>query len=230
MDRHFLNAYVTLLIRTCHRRGIHAMGGMAAQIPIKSDPLANAAALQKVREDKLREVMAGHDGTWVAHPGLVPIAKDVFDAHMPTPNQIHTHAADATVTAEDLLSVPDGPITEKGLRTNINVGMLYLESWLRGNGCVPIYNLMEDAATAEISRSQVWQWIRHGATLDDGRVVNRDLVQRTIAEELRSIRENIGEDTYWSGRFDTAAKLFEHMMTSDDFPEFMPLVAYGYID
>ncbi len=230
MDRHFLSSYVALLIRTCHHRGIHAMGGMAAQIPIKSDPLANAAALQKVRDDKLREVKAGHDGTWVAHPGLVPIAKEIFDAHMPTPNQIHTVPRDVSVTASDLLTVPQGAITEKGLRTNINVGMLYLESWLRGNGCVPIYNLMEDAATAEISRSQVWQWIRHGAKLDDGRVVDRELVRRTIGEELQTIRENIGDETYRSGRFDTAARLFERMMTSDDFPEFMPLVAYGYID
>jgi malate synthase len=230
MDRHFLNSYVELLIKTCHRRGIHAMGGMAAQIPIKSDPLANAAALQKVRDDKLREVKAGHDGTWVAHPGLVPVAKEIFDAHMDTPNQIHKSPNGLTISAEDLLSVPDGDITEAGLRHNINVGILYLEAWLGGNGCVPIYNLMEDAATAEISRSQVWQWVHHRASLSNGRLVTRELVQQTISQELQNIRENIGDERYQSSRFDTAACLFEQMMTSDDFPEFMPLVAYGHLD
>src|SRR6266581_9625944 len=158
MDRHFLKSYVDLLIRTCHRRRAHAMGGMAAQIPIKNDPAANEAALEKVRQDKLREVRAGHDGTWVAHPGLVPVAAHVFDASMPGPNQLHVTREDVRVTASDLLTVPEGDITEAGLRTNVDVGIQYLESWLRGSGCVPIYNLMEDAATAEISRSQVWQW------------------------------------------------------------------------
>src|SRR5213080_3560106 len=171
MDRHFLKSYVDLLIHTCHRRRAHAMGGMAAQIPIKHDPVANEAALEKVRQDKLREVRAGHDGTWVAHPGLVPVAAQVFDASMPGPNQLHVARDDVRVTASDLLAVPEGEITEAGLRTNVDVGIQYLESWLRGSGCVPIYNLMEDAATAEISRSQVWQWMRHGARLADGRQV-----------------------------------------------------------
>src|SRR2546425_10425441 len=175
MDRHFLNSYVQLLIKTCHRRGIHAMGGMAAQIPIKSDPAANEKALDKVRQDKLREVKAGHDGTWVAHPGLVPIAKAIFDEYMKTPNQIHVKREEVSVSAKDLLAVPTGEITEAGLRLNINVGLQYLEAWLRGNGCVPIYNLMEDAATAEISRAQVWQWVRHKARLADGRVIGKEL-------------------------------------------------------
>src|SRR3989441_6511819 len=175
MDRPFLNSYVQLLIKTCHRRGIHAMGGMAAQIPIKNDPAANEKALDKVRQDKLREVKAGHDGTWVAHPGLVPIAKAIFDEYMKTPNQIHVKREEVSVSAKDLLAVPTGEITEAGLRLNINVGLQYLEAWLRGNGCVPIYNLMEDAATAEISRAQVWQWVRHKARLADGRVIGKEL-------------------------------------------------------
>ena len=163
MEKHFLKSYVELLIQTCHRRGIHAMGGMAAQIPIKSDRVANEKALEKVRQDKLREVNAGHDGTWVAHPGLVPIAKEVFDACMKEANQIGRSHEQVQVEAKDLLAVTEGKITEEGLRWNIDVGLQYLESWLRGSGCVPIYNLMEDAATAEICRSQVWQWVKHGA-------------------------------------------------------------------
>ncbi|MGH7751916.1 MAG: malate synthase A, partial [Gemmatimonadales bacterium] len=158
MDKPSLKAYTELVIHTCHRRGIHAMGGMAAQIPIKGDAAANDRALAKVRADKLREVSAGHDGTWVAHPALVPIAQEIFDAHMPGPNQIHVKRARVSATARDLLQVPEGTITEPGLRTNVDVGIQYLEAWLRGVGCVPIYNLMEDAATAEISRTQVWQW------------------------------------------------------------------------
>ena len=163
MDRHFLHSYVQLLIKTCHRRGIHAMGGMAAQIPIKNDPAANEQALEKVRQDKLREVRAGHDGTWVAHPGLVPIAKAIFDQHMPEQNQIARKRDDVSVTAKDLLAVPDGEITDEGVRWNIDVGLQYLEAWLGGLGCVPIYNLMEDAATAEICRAQVWQWVKFGS-------------------------------------------------------------------
>ncbi|HEX5133520.1 MAG TPA: malate synthase A [Candidatus Krumholzibacteria bacterium] len=229
MDRHFLKSYVDLLIKTCHRRGAHAMGGMAAQIPIKNDPAANEAALEKVRADKLREVRAGHDGTWVAHPGLVPIAKEIFDAHMKTPNQITIARDDVAVTAADLIVVPEGEVTEKGLRTNINVGVLYLESWLRGAGCVPLYNLMEDAATAEISRAQVWQWIRHGAHLNDGRRVTRDLVQATLREEMDCIRADAGDAAFAAGRFDTAAKLFAGMMTDEGFAEFMPSLAYEFL-
>jgi malate synthase len=230
MDRHFLKSYVDLLVRTCHTRGIHAMGGMAAQIPIKNDPAANDAAIERVRADKLREVRAGHDGTWVAHPGLVPVARDVFDAHMKTPHQIRTMRDDVHVTAQDLLAVPDGAITEQGLRTNINVGVLYLESWLRGSGCVPLYNLMEDAATAEISRAQVWQWIHHAAHMSDGRTVTREVVQSVLRQEMDKIREAVGEKAFAAGRYDTASKLFSEIMTNEDFVEFMPSFAYDFLD
>lgn len=228
MDRHFLASYVHLLIRTCHKRGIHAMGGMAAQIPIKNDPVANENAINKVRQDKLREVKAGHDGTWVAHPGLVGVAKEVFDEYMKTPNQIDRELPEMHITAEDLLAVPEGDITEDGLRWNINVGVLYLEAWLRGNGCVPLYNLMEDAATAEISRAQVWQWLKHGVKLSDGRAVTAELVRATMQEELAKVRSQPGGDKLT--RLDLAAQLFEDMMTRPDFTEFLTLSAYNYID
>jgi len=230
MDKGFLAAYVRLLIRTCHRRGIHAMGGMAAQIPIKGDTAANDAAIEKVRQDKLREVRAGHDGTWVAHPGLVPVAKAVFDEHMGTPNQIGNLREDVHVTAEDLLAVPQGTITEKGLRHNIDVGLQYFEAWLGGNGCVPIYNLMEDAATAEISRTQVWQWVRHGAMLEGGATVTAGLVRRLIREELDHIRGLVGAARFDGGRFALAAELYERMMTGREFPEFLTLVSYDHLD
>jgi malate synthase len=222
MDRHFLKSYVDLLIRTCHRRGIHAMGGMAAQIPIKGDAVANSAALDKVRQDKLREVHAGHDGTWVAHPGLVPVASEAF-ASLAASHQLAVMRADVRVAPRDLLTVPDGDITEAGLRTNVDVGIQYLESWLRGVGCVPIYNLMEDAATAEISRSQVWQWVRHGARLSDGRVVTHALVESTIAQQM-------DEKNLRGGKFDLAAQLFGQLMTGAEFPEFLTLVAYEHLE
>jgi malate synthase len=221
MEKHFLKSYVQLLIQTCHRRGIHAMGGMAAQIPIKNDPPANERALDKVRQDKLREVHAGHDGTWVAHPGLVPIAKEIFDTHMKEPNQIDRRQPEVNITAADLLAVTEGPITEEGLRWNIDVGLQYLESWLRGSGCVPIYNLMEDAATAEICRAQVWQWLRHGATLSNGRRVTPELVRNVIADQKTRLS---GE------RMAEAAHIYEQMMIDPDFAEFLTLVAYDYID
>ncbi len=230
MDRHFLKSYVDLLVKTCHRRGIHAMGGMAAQIPIKNDPVANDAAIERVRADKLREVRAGHDGTWVAHPALVGLAREVFDVHMKTPNQIRVARDEVAVTAQDLIAVPAGEITEKGLRTNINVGVLYLESWLRGAGCVPLYNLMEDAATAEISRAQVWQWIRHGAEMNDGRTVTRELVQSILKQEMDTIKEAVGEKAFAAGRYETASKLFAEIMTNEDFVEFMPSFAYDFLD
>jgi len=230
MDRPFLKAYVDLLIQTCHRRHIHAMGGMAAQIPIKNDPAANTAALTKVTQDKLREVNAGHDGTWVAHPGLVPVARGVFDARMAASHQLQVTRDDVNVVASDLLAVPDGEITIQGLRTNIDVGIQYLEAWLRGIGCVPIYNLMEDAATAEISRTQVWQWMSHGAKLADGRRVTADLVRRTMADELGKLREQLGADRFDAGKFDLASTLFDRMMTGTDFPDFLTTVAYDYID
>jgi malate synthase len=222
MDRAFLKSYVDLLIRTCHRRGIHAMGGMAAQIPIKNDPAANEAALERVRQDKLREVRAGHDGTWLAHPGLIPVAKAVFDEFMTTPNQISVKRGDVHVVAADLLKVHDGQITEQGLRLNVDVGIQYIESWLRGNGCVPIYNLMEDAATAEISRTQVWQWLRHGAKLSDGRKITADMVREIVASML----QRPGWD---GGRFPQAAQIFEHLALSSELKEFLTLEAYGYL-
>jgi malate synthase len=215
MERHFLKSYVDLLIQTCHRRGIHAMGGMAAQVPIKNDPAANQQALEKVRQDKLREVHAGHDGTWVAHPGLVPIAKEVFDAGMPDANQISRTRDDVHVTAKDLLAVPEGDITEAGLKWNIDVGVQYLEAWLRGSGCVPIYNLMEDAATAEICRAQVWQWVKHGAKLHDGRTITAEMVRQAIDDQERPGK---------------ASDIFKQMMTSAEFPEFLTLAAYESID
>jgi malate synthase len=230
MSCHFLKSYVDLLIHTCHRRGIHAMGGMAAQIPIRNNPAASEAALDKVRQDKLREVKAGHDGTWVAHPGLVPIAKEIFDQYMKTPNQIDVKRPDVHVTAADLLAVPHGAITEDGLKLNIDVGIQYLESWLMGNGCVPIYNLMEDAATAEISRTQVWQWLHHGATLQDGRTVTPDVIRQTIASQLEHIRTTVGEARYTGGKFPLAAEIFERMMTSNRLSDFLTLEAYGHID
>ena len=222
MDKHFLESYVHLLIHTCHRRGIHAMGGMAAQIPIKNDSAANQQAIEKVRQDKLREVRAGHDGTWVAHPGLVPVAKEVFDSYMKNPNQIGRPLEQLRITAQDLLAVTEGKITEQGLKWNIDVGLQYLESWLRGSGCVPIYNLMEDAATAEISRAQVWQWVKHGARLsDDGRVITRQMVRDTIAAQKGKLK---------GARMEEAADIFDRMMTDGDFADFLTLVAYDYID
>ena len=213
MEAPFLRAYTQLLIKTCHRRGAFAMGGMAAQIPIKDDPEANANAMAKVRADKLREVREGHDGTWVAHPALVTIAKQVFDEGMPGPNQLHRLREDVVANAATLLEPPAGTRTENGLRHNIRVGVQYLEAWLGGQGSVPIYNLMEDAATAEISRTQIWQWITHGAALDDGRVVTRALVQQLIAEES-------------AGRLATARALFEAVATSDELEDFLTLPAY----
>ncbi|MBY0506088.1 MAG: malate synthase A [Bryobacteraceae bacterium] len=220
MDRDFLDAYVRLLIKTCHRRGIHAMGGMAAQIPIKNNPEANAAAFEKVRLDKLREVLAGHDGTWAAHPGLVPVALAVFNEHMPGPNQI-AKQRDDVVTAEQLLKPTVGDITERGLRMNIDIGLQYLESWLNGNGCVPIYNLMEDAATAEISRAQVWQWVRHGVQLTDGRTVTMDLVRETMAAELAA---NPGTPAKAE-----AARIFDKLIATERFIDFLTLPAYDQL-
>ena len=196
MTAPFMRAYALLLVKTCHKRNTFAMGGMAAQIPIKNDPVANAAALEKVRADKLREATDGCDGTWVAHPGLVDIAKAIFDEHMPTPNQLHKQRDDVTVTAKDLLNFqPEQPITEAGLRNNISVGIQYIGAWLAGNGCVPVYNLMEDAATAEISRSQIWQWIRSPkGVLDDGRKVTVELFRTLLADELPKVRSYLGEE------------------------------------
>jgi len=229
MAAHFMRSYSQLLIKTCHRRNVHAMGGMAAQIPIKSDPAANEAAMSKVRADKEREASDGHDGTWVAHPGLIPIAKDVFDAAMPAANKIEKKREDVNVTAADLLTIPTGAITEQGLTQNINIGIAYLEAWLRGTGCVPLYNLMEDAATAEISRTQVWQWLRHGAKLDNGRVIDKALVEQIVSQEMEKTRAQIGDQAYQDSHFAQAAKLFSEMATAQDFSEFLTLPAYDII-
>jgi malate synthase len=231
MTAPFLRAYALLLIKTCHHRNTFAMGGMAAQIPIKNDPAANEAALEKVRADKLREATDGCDGTWVAHPGLVGIAKAIFDRHMPTPNQIHRRRDDVSVTARDLLDFrPEKPITEAGVRNNISVGVQYLGAWLAGNGCVPVFNLMEDAATAEISRSQIWQWIRNPqGVLDDGRKVTKPLFRQLLAEELPRIRKLLGEEAWRAGKYEEAARLFEEITTRDEYTEFLTLPAYELI-
>lgn len=227
MTQPFLNSYVELLIHTCHKRGIHAMGGMAAQIPIRNDDKANEEALQRVREDKLREVRAGHDGTWVAHPGLVPVAVEIFNKYMPQKNQIKPPAEPTSpVTAQNLLEVPKGKITEFGLRRNIEVALRYLESWLRGNGCVPLFNLMEDAATAEISRAQLWQWIRYGACLDDGRVITSELYRQMLDDVLKQIRTRMGTDAYEESKFPRAAQLLL-TLTSGEFQDFLTTAAYS---
>ncbi len=228
MTAHFLRSYSLLVIKTCHQRGVHAMGGMAAQIPIKNDPAANDAALAKVRADKEREATDGHDGTWVAHPALVPVAKEIFDRLMTEPNQIARQRQDVHVTAADLLAVPTGDITEAGLATNISVGIAYLEAWLRGTGCVPLHNLMEDAATAEISRAQVWQWLKHGAHLKDGRAVDRPLCEQLIAAALTQQRAALG-DAFARSKFEAAAKLFADLIYAEEFPEFLTLPAYDLI-
>jgi malate synthase len=231
MTAPFMRAYALLLIKTCHRRGAPAMGGMAAQIPIKNDAQANAAALEKVRQDKLREVTDGCDGTWVAHPGLVPVAKEIFDQHMPQPNQYDRQRPDVRVSARELLDFqPEKPITEAGLRNNISVGIQYLGAWLAGNGCVPVFNLMEDAATAEISRSQIWQWIRSPkGVLDDGRKVTAVLFKQLLAEELPKVKAYLGEAAYNAGRYEEGARLFEKL-TTGDYVEFLTLPAYALID
>src|SRR5271169_3716427 len=224
MTTHFLRSYSLLLIKTCHRREVHAMGGIAAQIPIRDDPAANEGAMEKVRADKQREAGDGHDGTWVAHPGLVGIAKEIFDREMPQPNQIARKRQDVHVTALDLLAVPEGTISEAGLEQNLNVGIGYIEAWLRGTGCVPLYNLMEDAATAEISRAQVWQWIRHGAKLEDGRTVDMALCRAVLDEELAKLRAS----TRGAG-YEEAAELFIELIEAPAFPEFLTIPAYEMI-
>ena len=231
MTTPFMRAYSLLVIKTCHRRNIHAMGGMAAQIPIKNDPQANEEALAKVRADKEREAKDGHDGTWVAHPGLVGIAREIFDKYMPTPNQIHRKRDDVRVTAADLLAIPTGTITAGGLRTNVDVGIRYMAAWLSGNGCVPIYNLMEDAATAEISRSQIWQWLHNrNAKLDDGRPITVDLFRRMTADVLSELRGQVGEAEFAAGHYELAAKLFDEISVADEFTDFLTLKAYDHLN
>ncbi len=227
MTTHFLRSYSLLCIRTCHRRGALAMGGMAAQIPIKNDPAANDAAIAKVRADKEREAGDGHDGTWVAHPALVAVAMEVFDRLMPTPNQVHRLRHDVEITAADLLAIPPGQITAAGMRNNVSVALQYLAAWLSGNGCVPIYNLMEDAATAEISRAQIWQWIRHpGGVLEDGRRITTAMFRDRLADERARLRGELGAAAYAAGNFDAAAKLLDEITTAEDFSTFLTLAAY----
>ncbi len=230
MDKGFLRAYSQLLIQTCHRRGVHAMGGMAAQIPIKDDLQKNEAAFAKVRADKLREAKDGHDGTWVAHPGLVALAREIFDEQMSGPNQIHDKRADVSVRAVDLLTIPEGTRTVEGLRHNVRVGIQYVESWLRGLGCVPLYSLMEDAATAEISRAQVWQWLTHGVAVD-GEPLTKARYASIVDEELRRIRVEVGEERFAGkgSRFAEARELFDRMSTQEKFEDFLTLPAYSRI-
>jgi malate synthase len=230
MTSHFLRSYSQLVIKTCHRRGAFAIGGMAAQIPIKGDPLANDAALARVRADKEREAGDGHDGTWVAHPGLVFVARDIFDRLMPTANNLHRLREDVNVGAADLLRIPSGEITEAGIRTNIDVAIRYLAAWLGGNGCVPIHNLMEDAATAEISRAQLWQWVRHECRMQDLRNVSLKLVRELLSEQLARIRVEVGAAAYAAGHYARAAELVDQLTASHVFEPFLTLVAYDEID
>lgn len=220
-----MRAYAQLVIQTCHRRGVHAIGGMAAQIPIKQDPLAHAAAIAKVEADKLREVALGHDGTWVAHPGLVEVAMQVFNQHMPEANQIERKLEDVKIEEAQLLQVPAGTITEAGLRLNINVGICYIESWLRGNGAVAIHHLMEDAATAEISRTQIWQWIQRKARLQDGRTITPALYAELKSDEIEKIKDSIGLQAFQAGRFSEAIALFDTLVLNPDFESFLTLPA-----
>ncbi|MGH8540757.1 MAG: malate synthase A [Stenotrophobium sp.] len=229
MDKHFLDSYSKLLCETCHKRGAQAMGGMAAFIPVKNNDELNNQVFAKVSADKLREVKNGHDGTWVAHPGLVKVAMDVFNEHMPQPNQVDKQFKYG-IKAADMLQKPEGQITEPGLRMNINVGIQYIEAWIGGNGCVPLHNLMEDAATAEISRTQVWQWLKHGAALADGRKVSRELVLTVVDEELAGIRKQLGDARYYAGRYAEAAGIFARMSTAKACADFLTLPSYDYLD
>lgn len=227
----FMRNYSQLTIQTCHRRNAFAIGGMAAQIPVKGNPTANEDALAKVRADKEREATDGHDGTWVAHPALVPVAMEVFNRLMPTPNQLHVKREDVHVTASRLLAVPEGTITEQGLRTNISVGIQYIEAWLRGSGAVPIFNLMEDAATAEISRTQVWQWIHHPkGILEDGRKVTVELFRQMVTEELEKIKTMVGASQFAQGKYAEAVNLFDDLSTRDSFEDFLTIPGYARLD
>ena len=229
MKTPFMKAYSLLVIQRCHKRNVHAMGGMAAQIPIKNDEEANNLAIAKVVADKEQEVKNGHDGTWVAHPGLVSVAMDVFNENMPTKNQIHISRDDVKVDEKDLVEMPKGTITEDGVRKNINVGILYIESWLRGNGAAALYNLMEDAATAEISRTQVWHWLHNNIQLEDGRTFNQEMYQQFKKEELEKIKDLVGENNFEKGKFTLAIELFDELVLSKEYKEFLTLSAYTYI-
>jgi len=229
MTSPFMDSYSKLVIQRCHKRGILAIGGMAAQIPIKNDEEANAAALEKVRKDKEREVKNGHDGTWVAHPALVEVAMTEFNKYMPTPNQLHVTRDDVNITEQDLVEIPLGTVTEEGVRKNINVGILYTEAWLRGFGAVALYNLMEDAATAEISRTQVWQWLKNEVKFDDGRKFDFELYKKLFEDETAKITNEVGEQNLEKTKFKLAFELFNKLVTSEKFEEFLTLPAYQYI-
>jgi malate synthase len=229
MNSPFMKAYSLLVIQKCHKRNVHAMGGMAAQIPIKNDEVANQLAFAKIVADKEQEVKNGHDGTWVAHPGLVSLAMGVFNENMITKNQIHVSRKDVQVSEADLVEMPKGTITEFGIRKNINVGILYIESWLRGNGAAALYNLMEDAATAEISRTQVWYWLQKNIQLEDQRIFNVELYQQLKKEELVKIKNLVGEDTFKNNKFKLAIQLFDALVLSKEYKEFLTLSAYNYI-
>lgn len=230
MSKAFLRAYSLLLIKTCHRRGAFAMGGMAAQIPVKNNPAANEAAFAKVRADKEREAGDGHDGTWVAHPDLVPVATEVFDRLMPQPNQLGKLREDVNVGRADLLEVHEGTRTEAGFRENIRVGVQYLEAWLRGRGAVPIYNMMEDAATAEISRAQIWQFVQYGVELEGGTKVSKELFKRCLSEEMERVKGELGPENYTRGRFPEAIEIFSRLSLAPEFEEFLTLPAYGKLE
>ncbi|KAG0018742.1 hypothetical protein BGZ81_010088 [Podila clonocystis] len=230
MTTPFMDAYVRLLIKTCHKRGVHAMGGMAAQIPIKNNEAANKAAMDKVHNDKLREVKAGHDGTWVAHPDLVKLALKVFNEHMPQPNQLHIRRDDVHVTASDLLNTDvKGAITEAGIRANVSVSLIYMEAWLRGLGCVPIHNLMEDAATAEISRSQLWQWAKHAARTIDGTVVTPKYLLKVLDEETQLLAQSMGEQRFQASKMIQAKAYLATQITGEDYSDFLTSLLYNDI-
>lgn len=224
-----MRAYTQLVIKTCHERGAHAIGGMAAQIPVKNNPEANNAAIEKVKADKLREVKDGHDGTWVAHPGLVSVAMEIFDEYMPDKNQLYRKREDFNCTEEELLQIPEGTITETGIRSNINVGILYLESWLRGNGAAAIHHLMEDAATAEISRTQLWQWLKNKAKLDDGRTFDQQLYEDLRDDEIENIQSSVGSEGYQKGKYVEAICIFNRLVVQPEFEEFLTIPAYNSI-
>jgi malate synthase len=229
MSKAFLQAYSLLLIKTCHRRGAFAMGGMAAQIPIKNNPEANAAAFAKVKADKEREAGNGHDGTWVAHPDLVPVAMEVFNRLMPAANQLANRREDVTVGRADLLQPHEGTRTEAGFRENIRVGVQYIEAWLRGRGAVPIYNMMEDAATAEISRAQIWQFVKYGVTLEGGIACDAAFFDRCLGEEMERVKGEVGEAAYQAGRFPEAIDLFRTLSLAPEFEDFLTVPAYAKI-
>ncbi|MBG76702.1 MAG: malate synthase A [Pelagibacteraceae bacterium] len=236
MKVHFMKSYSTLLIKTCHKRRALAIGGMAAQIPIKGDEAANKIAIQKVYDDKLIEAYNGHDGTWVAHPALVSVAKSIFDNHLYFANQIGNLREDINVKASDLLKLPVktsggrvGVITENGIRTNINIGILYIESWLKGNGCVPLYNLMEDAATAEISRAQIWQWLHHRSKTNNGILIDKKYIENILNQELQKIKEKIGKELFEKGYYDKASNIFINLCVSEKFEDFLTIPSYEYL-